>query len=259
MQGWKTQTEAELTAENLARLFANEISTIRIPGFATPAECRAVADAMRGAGFQDYGHGRPVHFIGTTQFNFRFRPRAEYFAEVPTACAAQGQVFARSFDAVERMMEHLRRVHGGAVGIASEPDGTRYFAGILRKTVEGGSLHADWAPATAPGYAVAGLDAQVTWNLYVEALDQGGATTLYDRVWEPPRPAGEVSDNYGLDDSLVAGARAHVFAPTVGDVVMFNTRNMHRVGGGPRDSQGLRLQVGSFIGRLPGGNLVLWS
>lgn len=259
MQGWTTRTDAELTTDNLARLFANEISTIRIPGFAAPEECRAVADAMRGAGFQDYGHDQPVQFIGTTQFNFRFKSRADYFAAVPAAYAGQIKVFERSFDAVERMMEHLRRVHPGPVAIAQEPDGARYFAGILRKTVKGGNLHADWAQATAPGYAVGRVEAQITWNLYVEGLDSGGETTLTDRVWVPPLAAGEVNDNYGLDAALVEGARTHVFAPTVGDVVLFNTRNIHRVGGGISDGQKLRLQVGSFIGRMPEGNLVLWS
>jgi len=259
MQGWQVETEADLTADNLARLFANEISTIRISGFASAEECRAVARAMREAKFADYGHNRPVQFIGMTQFNYRFRPKAEYFAAVPAAYAAQNAVFERSFNAVERMMGHLRRVHRGPVAIAVEPDGQRYFAGILRRTVEGGSLHADYAPYTAPGYEVGRLEAQITWNLYVEALDSGGETSLFDRRWSPARKGDEVLDNYGLDMDLVDGARCQRFRPTVGDAVLFNTLNLHRVGGGPKDSQGIRLQVGSFIGRMPEGNLVLWS
>jgi len=258
MQGWIIKTDAALSANNLVRLFANEISTVRIRGFATAPECRSFALAMRNAKFGDYGHGRPVHFIGTTQFNFRFRNKADYFASVPAAYAAQRDIFSKSFDPLARLLELLRQTHAGPVDVATEPDGTRYFAGILRKTVTGGSLHADYAPYTAPGYAIGRINAQITWNLYVEALDHGGETTLYDRCWTPRRRDAEVSDNYGLDQALIADARAHVFAPTVGDVVMFNTLNMHQVGGA-EGSTGLRLQIGSFVGRMPSGALVLWS
>ena len=43
-----------------------------------------------------------------------------------------------------------------------------------------------------------------------------------------------------------------------GDIVIFNSRNPHEVSAGnPDDSD--RLQIGSFIGRLPNNNMVLWS
>ena len=62
MQGWKVETEAELTTENLARLFANEISTIRIRGFARPEECRAVAQAMSASHISGGHSARRVRF-----------------------------------------------------------------------------------------------------------------------------------------------------------------------------------------------------
>ena len=56
----------------------------------------------------------------------------------------------------------------------------------------------------------------------------------------------------------MAGAPALRYRPTAGDVVLFNTRNPHEVSGGPAgDAE--RISIGSFVGRLADGQLVLWS
>ena len=64
--------------------------------------------------------------------------------------------------------------------------------------------------------------------------------------------------SYGLDGSHVAGAESVTYAPVTGDVVFFNTRNPHSVSAGVAGARD-RLQIGSFVGRLPKGDMVLWS
>jgi DNA-binding transcriptional MerR regulator len=46
---------------------------------------------------------------------------------------------------------------------------------------------------------------------------------------------------------------------TVGDVVIFNTRNPHEIAGGVAKPGGSRISIGSFVGRMPDEQLMLWS
>jgi hypothetical protein len=42
-------------------------------------------------------------------------------------------------------------------------------------------------------------------------------------------------------------------------VVILNARNPHEISGGAAPPGRERISIGSFIGRMPGGSLVLWS
>jgi len=50
-----------------------------------------------------------------------------------------------------------------------------------------------------------------------------------------------------------------VYKPTAGDVVLFNTRNPHEIASGVVASGGSRISIGSFVGRMPSGELALWA
>jgi hypothetical protein len=50
-----------------------------------------------------------------------------------------------------------------------------------------------------------------------------------------------------------------VYQPRAGEVVIFNSRNMHIFEGGKADSRRRRLQINAFVGKLPKGQLVMWS
>ena len=167
-------------------------------------------------------------------------------------------MFALAFDPIERLIAALEPHVDGPVGVAAEPEGSAYFAGIIRKSNDGLALHADFAPYQAPGYMVDRVDAQLAWNLYVEAPAEGGVTTLHDAAWTWSRSRpGEVADNYPLPRSAVDGARTFSFKPEPGEAWLFNTRNPHEVSG--VRSAGDRIAIACFVGRLPDGSLVLWS
>lgn len=266
---WLRDDEPGLDRDTLQALFDNRIPAIRIAGFASPAECRSFAAAIRDVGMQHVykfagADDRQLSsvvtgYIGLTHYNYRHRPKQDYFAEVTEAYAYRDRVLGRSFDAVARMIERLRAASGAAVDVAVEPDGHgRLYAGIIRNASTGGDLHADYAPFTAPALAIGGIDAQISWNLWVEHPGEGGLTTVYNRPWDPERSGPEVPENYPLDRALVAGAESHTYRPRVGDAILFNTRNPHEISAGAEGSD-QRLQIGSFVGRMPGGDLVLWS
>ncbi len=265
---WTVNEAQLLNAESLAALFANTIPAIRIAGFADPAECAGLAEATRRFQMKpvvgDTSTGQPafaaqrIDHLGMTQAEFKRRGPAAYFERAKRATRETEAVYALSFDPVERLIALLARHAGGLVARAVEPDGRRYFAGIIRKSNEGLALHADFAPYQAPGYMVDRVDAQLAWNFYAEAPEQGGITTLHDApwTWTPGHP-GEVAENYPLPDSAVAGARTFTYRPRAGEAWLFNTRNPHKVS--PVQSAGDRLAVACFVGRLPEGRLALWS
>ena len=265
---WVNQEEVALSAHSLGALFDNSIPALRIRAFATPEECRSFAAAIDEVGMQhvynfsnaqnetlsDYQTG----YIGLTHYNFRHKPREAYFDEVALAYEFRNKVIERSFDPVQRIIDALNKLTHNHVSIAEEPDGQRLYAGIIRNAGGGGALHADFAPFTAPNLGIGQINAQISWNLWVEHPQQGGETTVHHRPWTPAAHESGIPEQYPLDDSLVEGAEKHVYRPEVGDVIFFNTRNPHEISPGASGDKP-RLQIGSFVGRLPQGDLILWS
>ncbi|HVA39815.1 MAG TPA: hypothetical protein VNF49_04075 [Candidatus Binataceae bacterium] len=263
---WKDREEHPLTADTLEALFDNEIPCIRITGFATPAECRAFVAAMDAVGLKKEYKVAPnvksmPRYIGVPQFEYRKRAKEEYFAVVAEAYAEQEAVLRLcGFNPLRRLMEHLRRVvPERRVAIAEEPGFGRYYAGIIRDMTGGTNLHLDFARFSAPDYRVGRNDAQIATNFYASCPREGGETWVHNAHFEPPIAPGQYHEISPLDPALVAGAERYAFQPAPGDLVMFNSRNPHRVQFNPNDDGTRRMGIGVFIGRAPERDLLLWS
>lgn len=257
---WSSHEERGLSRESLAALLADEIPAIRVPNFATAPECDAFAKAVERAGLKFYSVARRIGYIGLAQYEYRWnRPKEDYFRDVPAADDKKRVVLRESFDAVQRLIDRLTEHYPeGRVGVAEEKLGS-YYAGIIRQASEGVDLHADFAPFNAPHYLIGTIDAQLGWNFYAEELVAGGETTVHHAPWTPEMKAGEIPQSYNLPRDTVAGAETFTFAPNAGDVVIFNTRNPHEIAGGEAAPGRQRISIGSFIGRLPDRNLVMWA
>ena len=207
---------------------------------------------------RSYGVDRSIGYIGMAQYEFRWgHHKDDYFAAVPRALADQRAVFDQSFDAVARFIDVLADVWEAPVTVAAD-DGRPYFAGIIRFAGGGIALHADYAPFNMPGYSVASINAQLAWNLFVEAPEQGGVTTIYNAPRTPTMTGSEPPKSYGLSREEMSGIEQATYCPRAGDVVLFNSRNPHEVSAAVPAGQG-RLQVGSFAGLMPDGSLGLFA
>ncbi len=256
---WQHAEERELTLENLRLLLDNQIAAIRIRGFASAEESARFAAAAKRGNMQYYNVSDRIGYIGMAQYQYRWsKTKAEFLADVPKAEADVQAVFADSFDPRQRFIDCLRAVWTQPVGIAKE-DGQEYFAGIIRSTSDRIDLHVDWAPVNSPDYLIGQIDAQLGWNFFAEELASGGHTTVHNAPWAPQVESGEIPQSYGLSPSLVEDAPKFVYAPTAGDVVIFNTRNPHEIAPGTTVPGGSRVSIGSFVGRLPDQSLVLWA
>jgi len=257
---WTASGEFDLSTDNLRRLLDNRIPVIRIPGFATAQECASFVAAARSGHIQYYSVATRIGYIGMAQYEYRWgRPKEDFFAAVPQAQRDLDEVLARcSFDPLQRLMQRLQSVWPHPVSVAREELGP-YYAGIIRFAGEGVQLHCDWAPLNSPHYSIGHIDAQLGWNFFAEELASGGHTTVHNAPWTPEIRSGEIPKSYGLDPAIVAGSPQAIYQATAGDVVIFNTRNPHEIAGGTPKPGGSRISIGSFVGRMPDGELVLWS
>lgn len=256
---WNNLQEHELSKENLQLLLDNKIPAIRIRGFATPEECRAFAEAAKRGNMQYYNVADRIGYIGMAQYQYRWnKTKEEFLADVPKAQADVAAVFAESFDPLQRFMKLLGSVWPAPVDFASE-NGKPYFAGIIRSTSDKIDLHVDWAPVNSPDYSIGAINGQLGWNFFAEELESGGHTNVYNNPWNPEIVDGVIPQSYGLDRSLAENVPKFTYRASAGDVVIFNTRNPHEIASGVAKPGGSRVSIGSFVGRMPDEQLVLWA
>jgi hypothetical protein len=153
------------------------------------------------------------------------------------------------------------------VSVASEGPGKHYFSGIFRCINNGTPIHCDWCPfdCNTEDWIINRITHQAVFNLYVSPI-RGGKTTLYDVQWTPDALRYRDPNSYGYYPKLVEQAKSCPFEPEIGDMYIFNSRNMHKVQAIERGGEGLgRIALASFMGLLPssetGGKpkLIFWS
>ncbi len=257
---WDLVTVDKLDQSLLEALFDNRIGAVRIPEFLDAPTARAAVDGIKRQGLEFYKDvDPPIGRIGITQFEHRrdAASRERYFALATASNDRRRQMFARSGDLVEMVLDAVSAVWPGDAGFAREPDGAMYFAGLVRVIGEG-LLHCDWAPhdAPAPAWAIGTVDAQITWNIYCQMPGQGGATVVYNHPWTAATEAFQIPDSYGYQPVAVDGCAQVRIEPAERDLVFFNSRNLHRI---ERGTGAQRISASSFIGRGTDSRLVFWS
>lgn len=260
---WKTHEELPLTRENFEALCNFEIPCLRIKGFATDEECDDLVAAMDAVGLhRSYdlpNLKQPPRYVGVTQFEFRQKTKEEYFAAVEEAWSEREAVLGKmSWDPFERFNGLILDMYPeSSLTLAEEPDFGRYYAGIIRETTGGGTLHADVTWYGAPDYAISQIETQITWNLFATAVADGGITTLHNRPYRQEIPAGGRVELEGFDRTYVEGVETHRYTPAKGDVVLFNSHNPHEWTEVASDDR--RMGVSTYLGRKADGNFLIWS
>lgn len=139
------------------------------------------------------------------------------------------------------------------VAVASEGDGKEYFSGIFRCINLGTPIHCDWCPydCNTEDWILNRITNQAVFNLYISPISSGG-TTLYDVQWTPEALRYRDPASYGYHADLVEGRKKCLFEPEIGDLFIFNSRNMHEV---RPITEGYkapgRVGLASFMGVLP--------
>lgn len=253
---WLTLNDCEMSYANLQALLSNEIPSIRVSNFASSEECHKLAVAIDKFGFEFYKNVEPpIAKIGINQFEYINAGKSGYFDGVKKAKTTYNQITSSSFDPLQRLTTILRQNVSNQVEIAYENEAYGYyFAGLIRH-INIALLHIDFAQLDAPDWKIGNVTSQLVWNLYVKAPSTGGVSKVYNRQWQPDDEKYKILGSYGYDYSLVANSEVKHNIPVTGDLVIFNSRNFHEV----VPAIGERITISSFIGKMPGGDLVFWS
>lgn len=253
---WSVFEVDTITRDNLDDLFNNRIAALRIPGFVSHSDCKLAISEIERYGFSFYRNvDPPIGRIGITQFEHA-KEKVEYFRVASAANAVRKEIFPVGQDPVELVMQSLPTLRQGSVAIAKENGSMQYFAGLVRLIEDGALLHCDWAPHDAPDWSIGQVTGQIAWNIYYSVAARGGETSIYRQPWTPEIELYADSYSYGYSYQAVRGCYRHDLVPEQGDLLLFNSRNIHSVGS---SQEGSRISASSFIGRTPDGELVLWS
>ena len=247
-----------LTAETLSALFEGSVLAIHIPNFAPLHEISCLAKRANDLEFKPYEQVWPlIDRVGITVFEFDGTTgKPGYFEAVPGASLHRENTTQGIFDPVKKIMHALASCTDQTVQIAQEEGYGPYFAGLIRRIEAGTLIHIDYAPAEHPGWKVASVTAQLVWNLYLEiTADKPGSIRVWNRQWHKADKQYKLADAYGYDPAVVAGANFVDISPSPGDLIVINSRNYHQVS----PASGQRIAATSAIGRLPNGEIILWS
>lgn len=272
------QVAHTLSANTLQELINGHLAAIHVRQFATAAECRRLCQALRHAAIdRRAATTSPMTLIGSNFSNCRGHSKDDYFATVePAYRDLQTLTETAGFDPLQRLLAQLSTVWPEAVGVATEPGYGRYFAGGIKTRVQGSPLHFDYVPRFTRAYRIGQINAQLSWNLYLEMPQNTGSTTIYKAPIDASLKVDATAADLALVDSQpgsvwdavwdnrlapeqVDGAAAYTFRPEVGELVLFNTCHPHTVSVDQLAPGEWRAQAGSFIGRLDDDSLVLWS
>jgi hypothetical protein len=252
---WTERGARQLTARTLQQLINNYIPYIRFR-LVSEVACHDLGQRLAELAFGSYRAVEPrIDRIGCTVFEYNAVGAEDYFAASKVDAELRDCIFSQTFDPLQMVMRELSKRTERRASIAENSKGQRYYAGLIRRIELGTELHIDFAPVEQSNWSVCEVQNQLTWNLYVKVGRGGsGRTTIYRRQWQP-RDALLREGSYGFSHRAIAGSEYVTFQPLVGEVVLFNTRNYHIVD----PSIGDRITVGSAIGEIGSGDLILWS
>lgn len=253
---WQTNSARPLTTQNLKSVLSYEIPALILPGFMSKSDCDKIVSNLIEIGMGTYAHvSHAVGRMGLAQMEHHLKGTKEgYFREVAATQDRYSAAIKGALNPVEKLMSHLRHACEANVGVATESGLGEMFAGTFRNVMTVGHKHFDFAPIEAQGWEIDQIQSQLSWNLYLNE-PEGGGLKVYDRIYSPEDEAFRVAGQYFYDDKIVSGRMEFSYTPKIGDIVIFNSRNIHEV----KPVTGDRFSLSSFIGQKKDGSLILWS
>ncbi|ALC29381.1 MULTISPECIES: 2OG-Fe(II)-dependent halogenase WelO5 family protein [Streptomyces] len=253
-----SETADELTRDHILRLAVGVLGAVRIRGFSSPEECAAIMEGLDQREFGEYDQNLifpPIAKIGPAAYDYygAHTLTDAYWEDADEARRLRSKLYGGN-DPMDVAVARVARAWGGEVEPARSR-GREMFAGMIREIANGAKLHFDEIVREFPGIVDETPASFLTLNWYLSMPEEGGETRVYRRRW---RPADEVyRDGYGYDEKVVEDEPVAVARPQTGDVVIFDSRNLHAVNaiGG----EGRRVSLSFFLGVTGRGPLQIWS
>lgn len=248
-----------LTRDHILRLAAGVLGAVHVRGFTSADTCdeimKALAESPPLGTYDTRLIYPPIAKLGPTAYDFYV---SHGLGEEYWTCADEAITIRRTLlhgtDPMDVALTRMREVWRGKVEYATS-GGRTMFAGIIREIGNGAKLHFDEVTRESPGLLDATPASFLTLNWYLSTPEKGGEVSVYRHRW---RPSDErFRDSYGYHPEAVAEEPVAVVRPDVGDVVLFDSRNLHAIA--PIDGAGRRVSLSFFLGITGLGPLNLWS
>ncbi|WP_081237122.1 2OG-Fe(II) oxygenase [Streptomyces viridosporus] len=257
---FRTVTAAEFSREHIAGLAAGRWTAVRVPGLRSEADCGRVVEALQSATFESYGRRRVqptvLRFgVGVSDHRSGGRVADSYWPALDAAREAWRDL-SLPFDPLAEARQAIGSDWPGAVGVGRHK-GREMGAGVVREAPQGFLVHYDDAEREFTEDLLGSpLVAQLAFNLYLSVPETGGETVVWRRRWHPRDESFRPPGSYGYTDGVVQDAEFIELKPTVGEGLLFDSRNYHAV----RPSAGdRRIALGFSIGLTADGNLLAWG
>lgn len=250
----------EFTDRHLANLAAGTVAAVRVPQFLDASACEAALAAVDRLPTADYDPARvPTRIVrfGPALNDYRRGDGTldadRYWVAAEAARLAWQQAGLRP-DPIAVSLARLGSAWGAAVSPATI-GGRPVFGGTLREINGGALIHYDDVNREFPGGVFdQHVVAQLAFNVWVAAPEQGGVTSVWRRRWHPGDEAHR--DAYGYTAAVVEGWQEVQHRPQLGDGLLFNPNNFHAVQANPGQR---RIAFAFFLGLTITGQLIAWS
>lgn len=149
---------------------------------------------------------------------------------------------------IDKFRSQAKRIYERKVSLASI-NGEEAFCGITRITTSEESKkvtkpHIDAVPEYVK------VKKQFAANVYLQVPSEGGELRVWDSASYEKNPGSFDSTTFEKDPQYLS------YKPSVGDMVIFNTRRPHAVGSFPDET---RVNMQCFFGLTEEDNIVLWN
>lgn len=247
---WGVAHPPRLTHAHLAGLLGDELAAVVISGVVSEGEQSRLLAALRLAPWKyEEGHGRPAGTLGTALTDHAGDRQLGYFGRVPRSAATHWAVSKMAgVDLSARMMRVLGDAWLRSVRVAEDPDYGSYAAGVFR-TNGAAPLHSHYAPADAADWSIACVTGQLRCEVCLAAAADGagGETAVYRQPWSEEIERFRRAGSPGYSAAAVAGAAGVKVRPSAGDLLIFNSRNLHEL----LPARGAPVTYGTFAGVTP--------
>jgi hypothetical protein len=245
--------------EHILQLGAGVSGAVHIRDFFDLGQCAEIMKNLESCTMGSYDERvvQPrVSKLGPAAFDYYHSTgfQSDYWEHVEESVATRAGLLADA-DPIDVAKAKLARAWGGPVRELTA-GGKPLFAGMIREVNNGGGIHFDDLAREFPGSADHTLVTQLAFNCHLSMPESGGELNVFRRRWEPADEASRGA-GYFYPDVLLAGEHFVSVLAGVGDAVIFDPRNYHRIR--PGAGAGRRVTLSFFVG-IPGtGELVLWS
>lgn len=257
---WATEVPSfELNRKSVNALLENRVPAIILSGFLFKADCDQLVHGLNHAGMSRYTHvTSKVLKFGPVQAECNSAGKKEHYFELVRYYTPKVDHLFKEIEnpPLEFLMKKFSELFQAEANLAHEPVFGDYFAGTFRNIQGPGFIHFDFAAEEAPGWAISEIDAQLSWNLYLNDDFEDGELTVHETQWSTESETYKIPNCYSYSSgALLKRSKNIVYKPKQGDLVLFNSRNFHEIAA----PSAPRLTQSSFIGLRKNGSFWFWS